>query len=45
MDDFAQCVQLNKQSRVPGELGKRDVIIIKAIYNAAESGKKIMVNV
>jgi glucose-fructose oxidoreductase len=45
MDDFAQCVQLNKQSRVPGELGKRDVIIIKAIYSAAESGNKVLVKV
>lgn len=45
MDDFAQCVQLNKQSRVPGELGKRDVILIKAIYSAAESGNKVTVKV
>ena len=43
MDDFAQCVQQNKQSRVPGELGRRDLAIIEAIYKAAETGRKVMV--
>ncbi len=45
MDDFAQCVQLNKQTRVPGEMGRRDLVIIEAIYKAAETGKKVLVNV
>ena len=45
MDDFAQCVQLNKQTRVPGELGKRDIAIIKSIYKAAETGDKVLVKV
>ena len=43
MDDFAQCIQLNKQTRVPGELGRRDLAIIEAIYKAAETGRKAMV--
>ena len=45
MDDFAQCVQLNKQTTVPGELGRRDMVIIEAIYKAAETGKKVDVKV
>jgi glucose-fructose oxidoreductase len=45
MDDFARCVQLNKPSRVPGELGRRDMVIIEAIYKAAETGRKVAVNI
>lgn len=41
MDDFANCVLKNKKSRVPGEMGLRDVKILTAIYEAAESGKKV----
>jgi predicted dehydrogenase len=41
MDDFADCVLKNKKSRVPGEMGLRDVKILTAIYEAAETGKKI----
>jgi glucose-fructose oxidoreductase len=43
MDDFAQCVQLNKTSRVPGEMGRRDLVIIEAIYKAAASGGKVSI--
>jgi len=38
MDDFAKCVMANKQSRVPGEMGLRDVKIMTAIYQAAATG-------
>jgi predicted dehydrogenase len=41
MDDFANCVMNNKKSKVPGEMGLRDVKILQAIYDAARTGKKI----
>ncbi|KYP14134.1 Gfo/Idh/MocA family oxidoreductase [Flavihumibacter sp. CACIAM 22H1] len=44
MDDFAQCILANKETRVPAEMGMRDVEIMQAIYNAADSGKKIALN-
>jgi glucose-fructose oxidoreductase len=39
MDDFAQCVINNRQSIVPGELGRRDLAILEAVYKAAQTGK------
>jgi glucose-fructose oxidoreductase len=44
MDDFAGCVLTGKKTRVPGELGKRDVQIMMAIYEAARTGKRVKVN-
>jgi len=41
MDDFAQCVLQNKPTRVPGEMGLRDVQLLLAIYRAAETGQKV----
>jgi predicted dehydrogenase len=41
MDDFAQCVRLNKPTRVPGEMGLRDVQLLAAIYRAAETGQPV----
>lgn len=41
MDDFARCVLENKKSKVPGEMGLRDVKILMAIYEAARTGKKV----
>jgi len=41
MDDFAQNVMKNTPSKVPGEMGLRDVKILMAIYEAAKSGKRI----
>ena len=41
MDDFAGCVLNNKPTRVPGEMGLRDVKILMAIYEAARTGQKI----
>ncbi len=40
MDDFANCVVQNKQSRVPGEEGLKDMKVVDAIYRSLESGKK-----
>jgi predicted dehydrogenase len=42
MDDFADCVLHNKPTRVPGEMGLRDVQLLEAIYRAAETGQKIL---
>jgi len=39
MDDFATCVNLKKQSRVPGEEGLKDMKVIDAIYRSLDSGK------
>lgn len=41
IDDFAECIIHNKDSKVPGEMGLRDVEILLAIYKAAETGKKV----
>ncbi|MBK1438446.1 Gfo/Idh/MocA family oxidoreductase [Parapedobacter sp. ISTM3] len=40
MDDFAICIKNNKTSRVSGEMGLRDLIILKAIYKSASGGRK-----
>jgi predicted dehydrogenase len=40
MDDFATCVLQNKQSRVPGEEGLKDMKVVDAIYRSLDSGKK-----
>jgi glucose-fructose oxidoreductase len=45
MDDFADCVLSGRPTSVPGELGRRDIQIISAIYEAARTGKKVKVNV
>ncbi len=41
LDDFAQCVLQNKPTRVPGEMGLRDVQLLEAIYRAAETGQSV----
>ena len=41
MDDFAACVLHSQPTRVPGEMGLRDVQLLEAIYRAAEPGQKI----
>jgi glucose-fructose oxidoreductase len=35
MDDFAQCVLTGRPTPVPGEMGRRDLAIIEAIYASA----------
>jgi len=46
MDDFAKCVRDNLPSRVPGEMGRRDMVMVEAIYaSAAAGGKRIEVKV
>ncbi|MCF2447086.1 Gfo/Idh/MocA family oxidoreductase [Dyadobacter sp. CY345] len=41
MDDFARCILNKTQTRVPGDMGLRDVKILMAIYEAAKTGKKV----
>lgn len=43
MDDFANCVLTGRQNSTPGELGRRDIAIITAIYEAARTGKRVRV--
>ena len=42
MDDFAKHILKGEINRVPGEMGKRDMIIVEAIYQSIrEQGKRI----
>jgi predicted dehydrogenase len=41
MDDFSDCILNDKETKVPGEEGRRDQRIMAAIYQAASSGKTI----
>lgn len=41
MDDFAQCINENRESRVSGEMGLRDMKIIEAIYESARTGNRV----
>jgi predicted dehydrogenase len=43
MDDFALAIRNNRPTPVPGEMGKRDVKILTAIYEAMKTGKKIQI--
>jgi glucose-fructose oxidoreductase len=43
MDDFADCILTGRDTPVPGELGRRDIQIITAIYEAARTGKSVRV--
>jgi len=45
MDDFALCVRENRESLVRGEMGRRDMVVIEAIYEAARTGRKVTVTV
>ncbi|MEX2591521.1 MAG: Gfo/Idh/MocA family oxidoreductase [Anditalea sp.] len=44
MDEFADALIQGKETIVPGEMGLRDVAILMAIYEAAESGKAVPLN-
>jgi predicted dehydrogenase len=41
MDDFSRCIIENRESKVSGEEGLRDVKIMTAIYEAARSGRAV----
>ncbi|MFP4542361.1 MAG: Gfo/Idh/MocA family protein [Opitutales bacterium] len=40
MDGFAECILRGTPSSVPGEMGRRDIAIIEAIFRAAKSGQR-----
>ena len=40
MDDFAQCILTGRPSIVPGEMGRRDLVVIEAIYASVASGMR-----
>lgn len=44
MDAFALSIKNNKPSIVPGEMGRRDMKIITAIYEAMRTGKRVPIN-
>lgn len=41
MDDFAYCILNDKPTKVPGEMGMRDVQIIEAILESIDTGRKV----
>ena len=41
MDDFVMAIKDKRPSPVPGEMGRRDVKIITAIYEAMATGKRV----
>ena len=43
MDGFALSIKNKKPSIVPGEMGRRDVKIIEAIYEAMRTGKRVSI--
>lgn len=43
MDDFADCILTGRETPVPGELGRRDLRIITAVYEAARTGQRVAV--
>ena len=45
MDDFADCVLTGRETPVPGELGRRDMQIITAIYESVGAGKSVPVRI
>jgi glucose-fructose oxidoreductase len=46
MEDFARCILENRDTPVPGEMGRRDIAIMEAIYaSAAAGGKRVEVKV
>lgn len=44
MDHLAKCIKNNEDVKTPGEEGLRDLKVIKAIYEAAETGETINLN-
>jgi predicted dehydrogenase len=41
MDDFALAIIDNRPTLVPGEMGRKDLRIIEAIYRSMESGRRV----
>jgi predicted dehydrogenase len=43
MDDFALAIKEKRPTPVPGEMGRQDVKILQAIYEAMNSGKEVKI--
>lgn len=43
MDDFAIAVSTKRATPVPGEMGRRDVKILEAIYKAMQTGQRVAI--
>jgi predicted dehydrogenase len=43
MDDFAMAILQNRPTPVPGEMGRQDVKILNAIYEAMRTGTRIAI--
>jgi predicted dehydrogenase len=43
MDDFSLGIKDRRPSPVPGEMGRRDVKILQAVYKAMETGKRVII--
>ena len=43
MDDFADCILTGRATVASGEMGRRDIRILQAIYEAARTGKRVLV--
>ena len=43
MDDFVDCIRTGRESEANGEMGRRDMRIITAVYEAAKTGGKVRV--
>ena len=41
MDEFARCILSGEPSAVSGEMGRRDMRVIEAIYQSAATGKRV----
>ena len=41
MDDFARAILEDRPTPVPGEMGRQDVKILRAIYKSMETGQKV----
>ncbi|MEI9810910.1 MAG: Gfo/Idh/MocA family oxidoreductase [Bacteroidota bacterium] len=44
MDDFADAVIHSRPTPVPGEMGRRDVKYLQAIYKAMNTGKRVEIS-
>ncbi len=44
MDAFALAIMNKQQSIVPGEMGRRDVKYLQAVYEAMRTGKRVLIN-
>ena len=44
MDDFAMAITSKRDSPVPGEMGRQDVLILNSIYEAMQSGGEVEID-